>query len=123
MCLAGDSVADVLKISSVEDLRSVIKKFLGTLPTTGELTEADKTALTNYGMRAFTVSSLELFLSVARDMPFRIGCILTDSLSGSRVLDVQTSKTVAVGATTVQAVFPDSEGLGDPPELRLQRHH
>ncbi|KAE9553329.1 hypothetical protein FO519_003442 [Halicephalobus sp. NKZ332] len=61
MCLAGDSVAEVLKISAVDELRNVVKKFLGTLPTTGELTEADKTALANYGMRAFTALVCAMF--------------------------------------------------------------
>ena len=54
--LAEDSIPSVLKISSVEELRDIVKSFIGSISKNRKLTAKKKTELANYGMRAFTVS-------------------------------------------------------------------
>ncbi|KAE9553426.1 hypothetical protein FO519_003385 [Halicephalobus sp. NKZ332] len=51
--LAQNSVAPVLKFSSIDELRDAVESFIGSISKSGELTEEEKTELANYGMRAF----------------------------------------------------------------------
>uniref|UniRef100_A0AC34QGU2 Nuclear receptor domain-containing protein n=1 Tax=Panagrolaimus sp. JU765 TaxID=591449 RepID=A0AC34QGU2_9BILA len=61
MALAGDSIHQLLTIQTVDELRTALKRFIANLPVSSEITEAEKTALINFGMRAFTAIVCSIF--------------------------------------------------------------